>query len=677
MRHTKVPGYLVTLVWVPSTRWRVALASCASALLAACCLTASAAPAAASASADPAVPAVYAWGVNQDDQLGVGPAATSPTSSSVPLEVSLPSGVGVTAISSAGGTTLALGSDGDIYAWGWNVYGQLGNGSTTDSGTPVQVPLPNGVAATAVDSGGLTSAALGSDGNIYAWGDNISPPGAQANYSSVPVQVPLPGGLHATAVSVGASSILALGSDGNMYEWDNDGSGTNLATPIETSLPGGVATTAISGGGVGGTTLAIGSDGNVYAWGNNQYGQLGDGSTTSSSTPVRVSLPAGVTAVTVTEGEYASFALGSDGNIYAWGYSDLGQLGNGSTTDSSTPVRVLLPSGVTATAISSDNGTTLALGSDGTVYAWGSNLFLQLGEDSTGASDVPLAVSIPGGPTATAISEGADASFAITIGGTGPVSTTTTLTAAPDPAVQGYAATLTATVSASDGSIPTGVVQFEAAGTNIGSPVAVNSSGVASETATFEGGSYAVFALFTPTSSPYAPSSATLALTVIGPQTAGNAPVTITVPPAGSFAITIPTSTASLTPNSAGTQATGTLGTVTVTDSRNTYPGWAIYGEETTDFVGSGLSPGAPVTSISADDLAWTPAGTLEDGATFGPSPAYIGPNAGPRVLAQALAGSGFGTDTLDPTLTLTIPVGTPVGTYTGGVVITYIETAP
>ena len=210
-----------------------------------------------------------------------------PTSSSVPLEVSLPGGVGVTAISSAGDTTLALGSDGDVYAWGWNPYGQLGDGSTTDSGTPVQVPLPNGVTATAVYEGGLTSGALGSDGNIYVWGDDISAPGSQASYSSVPVEVPMPGGLRATAVTVGFTSIQALGSDGNIYEWNNDGSGTHLATPTEMSLPGGVATTAIAG------DIAIGSDGNVYDWGDNLYGQPGDGSTTSSSTPVRVPLPAG------------------------------------------------------------------------------------------------------------------------------------------------------------------------------------------------------------------------------------------------------------------------------------------------------------------------------------------------------------------------------------------------
>jgi len=254
-----------------------------------------------------------------------------PTSSSVPLEVSLPGGVGVTAISSAGDTTLALGSDGDVYAWGWNPYGQLGDGSTTDSGTPVQVPLPNGVTATAVYEGGLTSGALGSDGNIYVWGDDISAPGSQASYSSDLVEVPMPGGLRATAVTVGFTSIQALGSDGNIYEWNNDGSGTHLATPTEMSLPGGVATTAIAG------DIAIGSDGNVYDWGDNLYGQPGDGSTTSSSTPVRVPLPAGVAAVAVSGGENANFALGSDGNIYAWGSNDSGQLGNGSTTDPRRP----------------------------------------------------------------------------------------------------------------------------------------------------------------------------------------------------------------------------------------------------------------------------------------------------------------------------------------------------
>ena len=151
-----------------------------------------------------------------------------------------------------------------------------------------------------------------------------------------------------------------------------------------------------------------------------------------------------------------------------------------------------------------------------------------------------------------------------------------------------------------------------------------------------------------------------------GTQTAGAIPVSVTIAPSGSFNVTIPTATAVLTPNTGNTLATGNLGTITVSDSRNSFPGYAVYGQETSNFVGSGLPAGVTVTSIPSDNLGWAPTGTVQGGATLGPSAADIGLTAGPSVLVQALAGSGFGTDTLNPALTLTLPAGTPTGTFTG-----------
>jgi outer membrane protein assembly factor BamB len=259
------------------------------------------------------------------------------------------------------------------------------------------------------------------------------------------------------------------------------------------------------------------------------------------------------------------------------------------------------------------------------------------------------------------------------------VVTSTSLAASPATATPGEPVVLTATESASDGSSPTGTIQFEVGGTDIGSPVAVDANGVATTTTWFPaGGTEALSAVFTPGSPSYSGSTGTLSLTVdAGPYTAGSTPVVVSVPPAGAFTLTIPATTAILTPNSAGTQATGNLGTVTVTDTRNSYPGWAVYGEETTDFIGSGLPSGTTVTSIPSDDLGWTPAGTVEGGAALGPPEADIGEEVYPGVLAQAHAGTGFGTDTLDATLTLTIPPGTPAGTYTGGITMTYLEALP
>ncbi len=265
------------------------------------------------------------------------------------------------------------------------------------------------------------------------------------------------------------------------------------------------------------------------------------------------------------------------------------------------------------------------------------------------------------------------------------VNTTTVLSASPSSAAVGATVTLTATVTGAGSTTPAGTVTFYNGTTAINTtpaPVTYSgTTGTATTTTTFAAaGPVSLSATFTPTNSTgYNSSTGTLSYTVVasGTQTAGTVSVSLTITSTGTFTITIPTTAATLTPNSTGTSATGTLGTVTVSDTRNTYPGWAVYGEETTNFVGSGLPAGATITSIPSDDLGWTPAGTVEGGATLGPSSADIGATAGPAVLAQALAGAGFGTDALDPTLTLTIPAGTPAGTYTGGVVITYIEVAP
>src|SRR5437879_5440609 len=136
--------------------------------------------------------------------------------------------------------------------------------------------------------------------------------------------------------------------------------------------------------------------GTVSAWGYNGSGQLGNGTFTNSNTPVQTSGITGVTAIA--RGNIHSLALKSDGTVYAWGYNGEGELGNGTYTDSNTPVEVSGLSGVTAI----DGGVvhSLALKSDGTVYAWGWNAYGQLGNGTNTTSNTPVAVSGLTGVTA-------------------------------------------------------------------------------------------------------------------------------------------------------------------------------------------------------------------------------------------------------------------------------------
>jgi hypothetical protein len=266
-------------------------------------------------------------------------------------------------IRAAGSSVVVSGS---AWAWGSNGYGQLGNGTTTNSSTPVPVSLTSGTSVTAIAGGGSHSLALTSTGQVLAWGRN---------------------------------------SEGQL----GNGTTTDSSTPVPVSVPSGTSVTAIAGG--GSHSLALTSSGQVLAWGSNGYGQLGNGTTTNSSTPVQVSLPSGTTVIAIAAGGFHSLALTASGQVLAWGYNGNGELGNGATTNSSSPVAVSLPSGTTVTAIAGGGSHSLALTSTGQVLAWGYNVYGQLGNGTTTNSTTPVAVSAL--PVAVAIAGGNQQSLAI------------------------------------------------------------------------------------------------------------------------------------------------------------------------------------------------------------------------------------------------------------------------
>jgi hypothetical protein len=256
--------------------------------------------------------------------------------------------------------------------------------------------------------------------------------------------------------------------------------------------------------------------------------------------------------------------------------------------------------------------------------------------------------------------------------------TTTTVTASPDPVAVGGAATLTATETAADATHPAGQIQFVLNGADIGSPVAVNSGGVATMMTTFtSAGPQTVQAVFIPAAgTSYAESTGTGTETAqAADPAAGAEPVAVTVPIAGIFTVTVAPGTVPL--SATGLTATGTLQDVTVSDTRNYYPGWAVYGQQA-NFAGSASAAGS---AISGNQLGWAPVAvdTLADGATLGPSVAPVSPGLGsvPGTLAYAGAGCGFGTNVLSAGLTLDIPAATVAGPYSGNLTITYIETQP
>ena len=378
---------------------------------------------------------VYAWGSGWVGQLGNGSTALSP----IPVQVLGGEQGGtyltdISQISSGYHHVIALKSDGSrIYTWGANWNGELGNGIWgygTHSTTPVEVVGVGGTGylsdISQIAGGGYHAYALKSDGSrMYAWGLNwygMLGINSLVGFSAVPVEVLNTAG---TAPLTDISHIAGGGyngyafkkNDSRPYVWGYNlyGQGAALwnegiATPVimvEATATYPLTDISQVAGGYW-HSVALNSDGSrVYSWGNNMYdyvgftGQLGNNSTFGSPTPVQVvGGEQGGTYLTdilqVVAGDYHSVALASNGEVYAWGYNEYGQLGNNTTSDSLIPVKVL---GVGGTGYLSDISQiaagayhTVALTNGSQVYAWGYNGEGELGNNSTTDSLVPVQV---------------------------------------------------------------------------------------------------------------------------------------------------------------------------------------------------------------------------------------------------------------------------------------------
>jgi alpha-tubulin suppressor-like RCC1 family protein len=331
------------------------------------------------------------WGYNGSGELGNGDSVNSSTA--VPV-----SGLsGVLGVSSGSSGGYAVLSTGTVYAWGVNGEGQFGDGTTNNSSTPVQVP---GITdAIAVSGGSATGYALVDDGvnpaTVWAWGRGSDGQlGNGGNASSLtPVQVS--GLVDPIAISSGANFSVALEADGTVWVWGTgtygemgDGSGVSSNIPVQASGLTGII--AIAAG--ANHAYALKDDGTVWAWGYNGEGQLGDGTYSMSYTPVQVS---GLTGITVIgSGDLTGYAVGAGGVVYAWGHNGAGQLGDGTSApgvnDSNVPVQV---SGLTnIIAVTGGNISGYAVQSDGAVWSWGSNQYGQLGDGTTTNSSTPVQV---------------------------------------------------------------------------------------------------------------------------------------------------------------------------------------------------------------------------------------------------------------------------------------------
>ncbi len=321
------------------------------------------------------------WGYRKYGALGDGAALDY----TIPVDVrGLASGV--SAIAASGWHTCALTSVGGVKCWGYNNAGEMGTGDGFPSFTPVDViGLDSGI--TAISAGADYSCALTSLGGVKCWGWAYEGPGGRT-----PMDVlGLASGVSAIG-SGGSSFTCVLTSAGGVKCWGTNwngelgnGTATPSTTPVGVSgLSSGVS--AVSQG--GSHACALTNAGGAKCWGSNRYGELGNGTTTSSTIPVDVSgLSSGLSAISA--GIWHTCALTSAGGVKCWGS---GLLGDGTMTDSAVPVDVVgLGSGVTAVA--AGFGYTCAMTELGGVKCWGNNAGGQLGNGTTTDSTTPVPVS--------------------------------------------------------------------------------------------------------------------------------------------------------------------------------------------------------------------------------------------------------------------------------------------
>ncbi|MCT6810816.1 MAG: InlB B-repeat-containing protein, partial [Bifidobacterium sp.] len=358
---------------------------------------------------------VYAWGDNSKGELGDG----TTTNKNTPVRITENEAIkGKTFISVSAGTTfsMALASDGTVYTWGDNSRGELGNGSTTDPDSSVPVKANLNVTITAISAGYWHAMALSSDGTIYTWGDNEygqlgnGHTGVKVNASPAAVSS---SGVTFTTISAGYDFQTALDSQGHAYAWgrnqggqlsigtmDGTSSGSNVYTPSRiygdsTGNPDSTVYTDIDAGYL--HVLALSNTGKVYYWGY-PLTKSDKADSVHSFYPSQVSLPPeAATPVSVSAGDSSSAMVDSAGSLYMFGSNSSGQLGDGTTTANSKMTEVSL-TGVTVAAFDVCRHS-LAIGSDGLPYSWGEAKSGKLGQGSSGpqsgSQTKPAAVSPP------------------------------------------------------------------------------------------------------------------------------------------------------------------------------------------------------------------------------------------------------------------------------------------
>jgi ELWxxDGT repeat protein len=441
------------------------------------------------------------WGWDNFGQLGDG--GTNPTDTAAPSDTAIDLGTGRTAVAVSAGTyhTCAILDNGDLKCWGDNTYGQLGDGSTTDTNAPSSTAIDLGAGRTAVavsvlsdhtcailDNGEAKCWGLGSYGKLGIGGSHTAPSSTAIDLGAGRTAVALSAGIHHTCaildngeakcwgydfhgqlgdggsnsnqlspvsvsgsetwdysteqssisstsssfpyandkVSTGIYHSCAILDNGELKCWGRnnygplgDGTNTDTDAPSSTAIDLGTGRTAVAVSAEAYHTCAILDNSDLKCWGWNTLGQLGDGTNTDTNAPSStvIDLGTGRTAVAVSAGSFHTCAILDNGDLKCWGYNNLGPLGDGTNTDTNAPSSTVidLGTGRTAVAVSAGNQHTCAILDNGDLKCWGENTFGQLGDGTNTNTNAPssIAIDLGLGRTAVAVSAGQSHTCAI------------------------------------------------------------------------------------------------------------------------------------------------------------------------------------------------------------------------------------------------------------------------
>jgi alpha-tubulin suppressor-like RCC1 family protein len=312
--------------------------------------------------------------------------------------------------------------EGNLWVWGRNCAGQLGNLSISDASSPVQT-VSSGTNWKKVSIGNKVSVAIKTDGTLWLWGlNNFGQLGRGDTIArSSPVQT-VSGGTDWKTIASSVYNTAGIKTDGSLWNWGwggNGGNGTNttvsVSSPVQTIAGGNNWKSVVSNFG---TVAAIKTDGTLWLWGNNNGGKLGINSLITVSSPVQT-ISGGTDWKQISAGSGHFSAIKTDGSLWSWGCNPNGQLGTEDRDARSSPVQTV--SGGTnwiKLGVSSESFTTFAIKTDGTLWAWGSNVCRMVGNVSEAGSRSSPVQTTTGGTNWRCVSMGIHHTIGIKTDGT-------------------------------------------------------------------------------------------------------------------------------------------------------------------------------------------------------------------------------------------------------------------